>query len=107
MKPELNPETKVLTLRLPGNLTSGNADTSQAVADLVQTAWQPDRPWRDLQFDLTSARMVDSAGLNLIVAALKAAQHGGGKMQITYRDPNIQRTLAFAGLDRRVELVRV
>jgi len=107
MSHEINPETKVLTLRLPGDLTTGNTISARAVAELVQSARDEDRGWRDVKFDLTQARMVDSAGLNLIVAALKAAQHAGGKLQIAYTDPNIHRTLRFTGLEKRLELVRV
>ncbi len=107
MQPEVNPETKVLTLRLPGDLTTSNSVSTKAVAELVQSARDEDRGWRDVKFDLTQARMVDSAGLNLIVSALKAAQRFGGKLQIAYRDPNIHRTLRFTGLDKRLELLRV
>jgi anti-anti-sigma factor len=107
MLPDINPETKVLTLRLPGDLTSANSVSAQAIAELVQSARDEDRPWRDVKFDLTQARMVDSAGLNLIVSALKAAQRGGGKLQLAYTDPNIQRTLRFTGLDKRLDLLRV
>ena len=107
MPPQVNPDSKVLTLRLAGNLTSGNTASSQAIVSVAQSAAAPDRPWRDVVLDLTDAHMIDSAGLNLLVSVLKATLRIGGKMQVTYRDPNIQRTLRFVGLDKRLEMVCV
>ncbi len=106
MAPELNADTKVLTLRLAGDLTNSNAASTQAIGSLLQAAREDARAWRDVKFDLTDAKMIDSAGLNLVVAALKAVQKNGGKMQLLYRDPNVYRTLVFTRLDRRLDLVK-
>lgn len=106
-QPTLDPEKKELTLHLRGDLTSSNTAAAEAVAELAQASKDPDRSWRDVKFDLTEARMVDSAGLNLIVAALKAAQRGGGRLLVAYRDANVLRALRFTGLDKRLELAQV
>ena len=108
-KPEshLNAEQKLLTVLVPGNLVSTTVEALRnAVNSLLDwPAGQP-VPWQTLKLDLTAARMVDSAGLNLVVAILRAVRRVGGRMQVAYSDTNVHRTLVFTRLDRHVELIK-
>jgi len=57
--------------------------------------------------DLTSAKMIDSVGLNLVVTWLKRTQKLGAKMQVAYSNANVLRTFIFTRLDKHIELVKV
>ena len=58
------------------------------------------------RLDLSGAKMVDSVGLNLVVAMLKHLQKQGARMQVAYASKNVLRTFAFTRLDQHVELVK-
>jgi anti-anti-sigma factor len=107
MKSSLHLEETTLTLRLPADLVSTNVGTvrEEISALLESPAGQP-QPWRMFKLDLSAAKKVDSVGLNLIVAMLKAVQRAGAKMQILCSDPNVHRTMLFTRLDKHVELVK-
>lgn len=105
---ELNPNDRTLTLRVAGDLTSTNAE---ALRNEVRTTLEiPEgatRPWDTFKVDLGAAKMVDSVGLNLMVAWFKRVRALGAKMQVAYSTPNIQRTFVFTRLDQHIELVKV
>jgi anti-anti-sigma factor len=102
-----NSGEETLTLCVPGDLISTNVETFRTEADsLFGTAAGTPPKWHRFILDLTAAKMVDSAGLNLVVSLLKRVQSQGAKMQITYSSPNILRTFTFTRLDKHVELVK-
>jgi anti-anti-sigma factor len=101
----LDREQKLLTIVIPGDLTSLNARELRVEIDGVLA--ETPVAWQLLRLDLTAAKMVDSTGLNLIVAMYKAAQGAGAKMQLTYHNPNVRRALTFTRLDKFVELVEI
>jgi len=101
----LNRDQQTLTIVIPGDLTSTHVRELRAEIDAV-LAESPVH-WQLLLFDLTAAKMVDSMGLNLIVAVYKAAQRSGAKMRLTCSNPNVHRALIFTRLDKFVELVMV
>jgi len=108
MKLELNTDGKTMTLPVPGDLISTNVETIRHEANaLFGTDASKPPEWNIFTLDLTSAKMVDSAGLNLIVSLFKRAQQHGRKIQILYSNPNILRTIAFTRLDKHVEMVKV
>ncbi|HWD19515.1 MAG TPA: STAS domain-containing protein [Verrucomicrobiae bacterium] len=107
MEQIVDAEKKVLTLRLRGDLTSGNTASAQAIAALLQAARDEGRPWRNVELDLREARMVDSVGLNMIVAVFKSTQRGGGRLRLNYSDANVHRTFVFTRLDQHLDLVKV
>jgi anti-anti-sigma factor len=94
------------TLRIQGDLLSTNAkEVRDAVSDLLA---QPEqfRSLKSLLLDVSSARMIDSVGLNLIVAILRAVKQAGAEMKIRQGDPNVQRILLFTRLDQQVEILK-
>jgi len=107
MEQNLNSDGKPLTVRLRGDLTSGNDASNKAMMELAQAARSEGRTWRDVKLDLTEARMIDSVGLNLIVSVFKAVEKNGGRLSLAYSDPNVLRTLAFTRLDKRMDLTKV
>ena len=108
MNVQSNASQKTLTLRVPGDLLSTNAESLRNEAGaLLEGADSPSRQWDVFKLDLTAAQMIDSVGLNLIVTLVKRVQKLGAKFQITYSSPNVLRTFNFTRLDKQVELVKV
>jgi len=108
MNSNLDLQQESVTLRVPGDLVSTNADAVRnEINGLLDTAGVAPRKWDTFILDLAAAKMVDSVGLNLVVSLLKRVQARGGKMQITYSSPNIFRTFTFTRLDKHVQLVKV
>ena len=108
MNSHLDLNEKSLTLRVPGDLLSTNAEALRLeILPLIEVSDRAPQPWSTFILDLTAAVMVDSVGLNLIVTLLKRVQKSGAKMQIAYSNPNVLRTLTFTRLDKHVELARV
>jgi len=104
--PDLHEES--VTLRVPGDLISTNADALRnEIGGLLETSGGAPRNWDLFVLDLTAAKMVDSVGLNLVVSLLKRVQARGARMQINYASPNILRTFTFTRLDKHVSLVKV
>lgn len=95
----------ILRFRQNGDLTSTNSERlSKDLKSAVDSAHLQNAT---VVLDLTSAKMVDSVGLNLIVTALRAIQNFGGKMCIEYSNQNVYRTFVFTRLDKHVELVKI
>ena len=108
MNSKLASDDPPLTLRVPGDLISTNAEALRAeINGLLEPSERSARSWNAFRLDLSAATMVDSVGLNLIVTLLKRVKKAGGTMQIAYSSPNILRTLTFTRLDQHAELVRV
>jgi len=108
MTANLNLHEESVTLRVPGDLVSTNADALRdEINSLLETAGGAPRKWDAFILDLTAAKMVDSVGLNLVVSLLKRVQVRGAKMQVSYSSPNILRTFTFTRLDKHIKLVKV
>jgi anti-anti-sigma factor len=96
------------TLRVAGDLTSTNADSVGAEISRIFDRLSAGLAVGNLfRLDLTAAKMVDSVGLNLVVALLKRLQKHGAKLQVAYSNQNVFRTFAFTRLDKHIELVKV
>jgi len=103
----MNTPHETLTLRVSGDLLSTNAESVRKESTgLFEAAGKASQKWNTFRLDLTSAKMVDSVGLNLIVTLLKHVEKSGARMQIAYSDQNVQRTFVFTRLEQRVELVK-
>ena len=105
MKHNLDTNTNTLSIAFPGDVLSTNVD------GLRQTAFallEPDplkrATWKTLKLDLTAAKMVDSAGLNLIVSIIKHAKSRGAAVRATVGNPNVYRTFIFTRLDKQLDL---
>jgi anti-anti-sigma factor len=107
MNSHLNPDEKTLTLRVSGDLVSTAAEpVRNEVLALFGGAASGPPKWTTFILDLTTAKMVDSVGLNLVVSMLKRVQARGAKMRITYSSQDVLRTLNFTRLDKHIELVK-
>ena len=101
-------DTSTHTIAWSGDLISTNAATlREQLSDVLDPAADSHYEWHTLRLELNSTRMVDSVGLNLIVAILRAAQKADRKMQVTYTNPNVLRTFQFTRLDQHIELVKI
>jgi anti-anti-sigma factor len=101
-------DNQTLKYRVAGDLTSTNSEALRAeIVNLLATSNDAPQKWNNLVLDLSTAKMVDSAGLNLVVSLLKCVQKRGAKMQVTYSDQNVLRTFAFTRLDKHIEMVKV
>ena len=108
MNPHQEPDKNSITLRVPGDLISTNAEAlRKEAAGLLETPDGAPRKSATFILDLRAARLVDSVGLNLVVGLLKRVQKLGARMQITYSNPNVLRTFTFTRLDQHVEMVKV
>ena len=108
MKTNFDVTTWTFTVTLLGDLISTavegmRPEINALFADLAK----PDANWNLLQLDLSTAKMVDSVGLNFIITVLKSVQKRGAKMQVKYSDQNVHRTFIFTRLDKHLELVKI
>jgi anti-anti-sigma factor len=103
---QIDLDREVLTLRVPGDLISTNAETCRNdLAQRVEAIEAAGQEWKIFVADLTAANMVDSVGLNLIVSWIKWVRERGGLMRVAYSSGNVLRTFKFTRLDKHVELV--
>ncbi len=58
-----------------------------------------------VELDILGASMVDSLGLNLIIAVLKWSQQRGAKMRILVGTRGVYSTMLAVGLERQAEVV--
>ena len=106
MNHTLDPVAGVLTLTVPGDILSTNADPlREQIFQLLGSEAIGQAAWGKLQLNLTAARMVDSVGLNLVVALIKAVKQRGATVQVNLANKNVQRTFMFTRLDQQVDLV--
>lgn len=93
-----------LTIRVQGDLLSTNAKEIRAALEDLLTAPERQVGLRTVFLDLTSASMIDSVGLNLIVAILRATKQAGGTMTVRHANANVHRILLFTRLDQQLEI---
>lgn len=107
MTPDLKLSNQAMTLHVTGDLISTNVESLRSVISTSLDAKDGvAQAWNTFVLDLSTAKMVDSVGLNLVVAILKRVQKRGAKMQVTYTNQNVFRTFAFTRLDKHVELIK-
>ncbi len=107
MKHTLDTTTGTLTFTFPGDVLSTNVDALRQTAfGLLESSPIKTAAWTTLRLDLTSAKMIDSAGLNLIVSVVKAAKSRGAAVRATVGNPNVYRTFIFTRLDKQLDLAQ-
>ncbi len=105
MKHELNSTKRILNVTLPGDVLSTNIEAlRKQIFDLLASEPVNKDSWETLEIDLTAAKMVDSMGLNFLVALLKHVQERKGKMAIKVSSTHIHRTLLFTRLDKQMDI---
>jgi len=105
MKSEFHTPNRTLRLTIPGDLLSTNVDSLRAEILYLIDSETSANAWQFLELDLKAARMVDSAGLNLIVALIRIAEQRSRRIRVLIESPKIHRTFLFTRLDRHVDLV--
>lgn len=100
----LDKQNGTLQLKFDGDVLSTNVDTLRRD---IFSAIEGDDDWTSLQLDLTSAKMIDSAGLNLIVSVLKNAKQKNATVKARISSTHIQRTFAFTRLDQQIQVEMV
>ncbi len=106
----LDDDGKVLRIGVDGDLLSTNFDRLngdlQAVLneEAVQAA-----AWSTLVLDLTTAKLIDSMGLNILVSLVKrvGAPPRNGRVKTRIASPTIHRTLLFTRLEKYMEVEMV
>ena len=58
-----------------------------------------------VELDISAATMVDSLGLNLVIAVLKWSKHRDASLRIIVGKRAVHSTMLAVGLDRQAELV--
>lgn len=58
-----------------------------------------------VELDITGASMVDSLGLNLIIAVLKWSQQRGAKLRVLVGKRGVYSTMLAVGLERQSEVI--
>lgn len=106
MKQTNLPSERQLAFAVSGDLTSANADVIlKELSGMIEAKSSDQIAWKIFLLDLSRAKMVDSAGLNVIVAILKRVQKLGATMQILYANQNVYRILVFTRLDQHITLI--
>jgi len=99
---------KVLSIAIPGDILSTNADAlREELFGLLESPPVKNGDWTLLKLDLTAAQMVDSVGLNLIVALVRVVKNRQANMETTISSSNIHRTFLFTRLDKQMNLLKV
>ncbi|MBI3416354.1 MAG: STAS domain-containing protein [Verrucomicrobia bacterium] len=97
-----------LNLTIPGDILSTSTEIlQQEIFGVLESAPVRTASLTSLNLDLTAAKMVDSAGLNLLVAIIKWAKSHKAEVGVAISSANIQRTFAFTRLDQQIELTKV
>ena len=107
MKSKLDLENRLLTFRVDGDLLSTTVAAVRGDIDACLDISLGDSQWDTFRLDLTAARMVNAAGLNLVVWLFKHVQERGSSMQVAYSSTNVLRTFAAVHADKYVEMVEV
>jgi anti-anti-sigma factor len=105
MNLEPNVEIDAMSYRVSGDLVSTNANAIQNEINALLD--KSDHPGNLFRLDLSAATMIDSVGLNLVVALFKRVRKTGAKLQVLYSSQNVLRTFTFTRLDTHIQLKKV
>jgi len=102
---ELDTFNKTLAITFNGDVLSTNSEELRAqVFGVLESDEVKNATWDVLSLDLTSAKMIDSTGLNLIISIIKTVKNRGAKVKASISSMNIHRTFLFTRLDTQLEL---
>lgn len=90
-------------VRIKGDILSTHAkELSGTFGYALEEAARKDV--RELTVDLTSARMVDSTGLNVLMTLVRGAREGGIPVRVIITSPAVRRVFEVSRLDQVVEV---
>jgi len=98
------PDSSELIIRLDSDLLSTNAESLAEDLDAALFA-HVDAEWSSLVLDLYTARMVDSVGLNLLLALLRRLRERQRSLTVIISSEAIRRAFTTAHLDQHVAVV--
>ncbi|MCC6234108.1 MAG: STAS domain-containing protein [Verrucomicrobiales bacterium] len=94
-----------LTVQIPGDVLSTTVEgVRQEVSTLLALPTVKLGCISRLQLDLQRAKMIDSAGVNLLVGLVRACQTANLKLGVIVSSRVVHRTLLFTRLDRHVDI---
>jgi len=97
-----------ITLVIGGNILSTNVqEVRQKVLDVLNQNETGNPLWKRLHLDLTAAQMIDSTGLNFLVAVTRHVKKRGIELKISVSSPNISKRINFIRLPRHAEIVLI
>jgi anti-anti-sigma factor len=95
-----------LLFPVPGDLLSSNAtELLSQLDDFLAAHEERNSNWNALELDLRRASMVDSVGLNFLVALHKRLHADGKKLRIRTVSDSVQRILRFTRVDKYAEVI--
>lgn len=95
-----------ITLVVGGNILSTNVqEVRQKILDIITKSEAESPQWKLLHLDLTAAQMIDSTGLNFLVALLRHVKKHGSELKISVSSANICKSFNFIRLDRQAQVV--
>lgn len=97
-----------LTVQIPGDVLSTTVEAvRQEVSTLLALPTVKLGCVTRLELDLCRTRMIDSAGVNLLVGLVRACQAANLKLGLIVSSRVVHRTLLFTRLDRHVHIKTV
>jgi anti-anti-sigma factor len=95
-----------LVVSVDGDILSTTAEAIRAgFVQMMNSDAVKRATWDKLELDLTRSRIIDSAGLNLVVAIVKAMQTRGAAVMARVTSRSVHRTFVFTKLDRQMQVV--
>ncbi len=108
MKHELlnGPDGTRLSAVIPGDLVTTTVESLRLdLHGLMEEPAVKKARVHCLELDLRQARMMDSAGLNLLVSLVKLGRDLDFKLRIVVANAALQRVLQFTRMDKLIEIV--
>jgi anti-anti-sigma factor len=92
-----------VSLSMKGDLLSTNAEErGRAILESLQS--EPE-PWSELVLNLSNARMVDSVGLNMLIALNRRLERQNRSLKLLIASPAVHRVVLFTRLNEIAEVV--
>lgn len=89
-----------------GNILSTNVqEIRQKILGVLNQNEAENPQWKKLTLDLCAAQMIDSTGLNFLVAVSRHVKKRGIELKITVTSQNICKSFNFIRLDRQASIV--
>jgi anti-anti-sigma factor len=105
MNQNYDPSDRSVQIVIPGDVLSTNVDSIRAaIFDAIESDEALQGGYERICLDLTAAKMIDSAGLNLLVSVLKVAKSRQASVIAKITSPHIQRTFSFTRLDKLIQV---
>jgi anti-anti-sigma factor len=103
---DLSQNANILTVTVPGDLLSTTVEgIRQDFSAVLEEPAVKRVQVKLVEFDLSEAKMMDSAGLNLLVSFVKLGRGLGFKVRVLVTSPTLLRVLQFTRIDKLVDIV--